>query len=226
MPLLKLPNELLFQIIDNLGSTQDITSCCQVNRRLNPVAKKHLYRYDVLQCGSSALLWAAAKGREQTVMMWLDAVGSLGERAYSEVLASAILNAWRLVAQHGHVKVAQLLLDTGKVDIDSNDSGGLTPLSWAAENGHVEMVKLLLDTGKVDIEFVDTYYGWTPLSWAARAGHVKVVQLLLGTDKVDINRKDSYDRTPLLLAIENEHVEVAQLLLDTGKVDIDSNDSG
>ncbi|PVH92478.1 hypothetical protein DM02DRAFT_699771 [Periconia macrospinosa] len=153
MSLLKLPNELLFQIINNLGSTQDITSCCQVNTRLNPVAKKHLYRYDVLQCGSSALSWAAAKGREETVMKWLDAVSSLGERAHSEVLASAILNAWRLVAQHGHVTVALLLLDTGKVDIDSNDLGGQTPLLWAANNRHFEVVRLLnIDSEDIDSE--------------------------------------------------------------------------
>ena len=51
--------------------------------------------------------------------------------------------------------MVQLLLGTGKVDIDSKDNSGRTPLSWAAENGHEAMVQLLLGTGKVDIDSKD-----------------------------------------------------------------------
>ncbi|KAH8761294.1 hypothetical protein BGZ57DRAFT_931726 [Hyaloscypha finlandica] len=38
-----------------------------------------------------------------------------------------------------------------KVDADSKDEDGRTPLSWAAENGHESVVKLLLATGQVDV---------------------------------------------------------------------------
>jgi ankyrin repeat protein len=63
--------------------------------------------------------------------------------------------------------VVKLLLETGKVDVDSKDNNyGRTPLSWAAENGHEAVVKLLLETGKVDVDSKDNY-GRTPLSWAA-----------------------------------------------------------
>jgi ankyrin repeat protein len=48
--------------------------------------------------------------------------------------------------------VVKLLLDTGKVDVDSRDFQDKTPLSWAAENGHEAVVKLLLDTGMVDVD--------------------------------------------------------------------------
>ncbi|KAH8598548.1 ankyrin repeat-containing domain protein, partial [Bisporella sp. PMI_857] len=51
-------------------------------------------------------------------------------------------------AENGHEAVVKLLLDTSKVDIDSQDyKNSQTPLSWAAENGHEAVVKLLLDTG-------------------------------------------------------------------------------
>ena len=42
----------------------------------------------------------------------------------------------------GHAEVVRLLLEA-KAEVDSKDSFGKTPLSWAAHNGHVEVVKLL-----------------------------------------------------------------------------------
>ncbi|EJP61221.1 Ankyrin repeat-containing protein [Beauveria bassiana ARSEF 2860] len=55
-------------------------------------------------------------------------------------------------ARHGLTKLLScLLLDTDRIDIDTRDNNGQTPLSWAAENGHEAVVKMLLDTGKVDL---------------------------------------------------------------------------
>jgi ankyrin repeat protein len=48
--------------------------------------------------------------------------------------------------------VVKLLLESGKVDVDSRDNQKQTPLSLAAQNGHEAVVKLLLDTGKVDVD--------------------------------------------------------------------------
>jgi ankyrin repeat protein len=51
-------------------------------------------------------------------------------------------------AGQGHEEVVKLLLQTGKVDVDSKDTEyGRTPLSWAAEEGHEEVVKLLHQAG-------------------------------------------------------------------------------
>jgi ankyrin repeat protein len=87
-------------------------------------------------------------------------------------------------AATGHETVVKLLLDTGKVDIDSKDSDGWTPLRWAAYNGHEAVVMVLLDTGKVDIDSKDSSrYRRTPLSWAAENGHEAVVKLLQSATK-------------------------------------------
>ena len=67
-----------------------------------------------------------------------------------------------------------------KVDVDSKDDYGQTPLSRAAENGHEAVAKLLLETGKVDVDSKHKY-GRTPLSWAAEKGHEAVAKLLLET---------------------------------------------
>jgi ankyrin repeat domain-containing protein 50 len=79
----------------------------------------------------------------------------------------------------GHETVVKLLLETGKVDVDSKDfEYGRTPLWWAAGGGHEAVVKLLLETGKGDVDAKDFKYGRTPLSWAAEGGHEAVVKLL------------------------------------------------
>jgi ankyrin repeat protein len=46
-------------------------------------------------------------------------------------------------AGKGHEAIAKLLLETGKVDVDSKSEDGWTPLSWAAESGYEAIAKLL-----------------------------------------------------------------------------------
>ena len=83
-----------------------------------------------------------------------------------------------LAAYFGLKEVLTALLENGH-DLDSKDSYGQTPLSWAAGNGHDAVVKLLLDKYRVSLDSKDTEYGRTPLSWAAINGHEAVVTLLL-----------------------------------------------
>jgi ankyrin repeat protein len=132
-----------------------------------------------------------------------------------------------LTARCGLLHLTQELLMgkyTGcKVEADSKDGYGQTPLSYAAENGHEGIVKLLLDTGKVDADWKDGD-GRTPLWWAAGNGHEAIVKLLLDTGKVDADWKDGDGRTPLWWAAGNGHEAIVKLLLDTGKVDADSKD--
>jgi ankyrin repeat protein len=132
-----------------------------------------------------------------------------------------------LAAYFGIEAVVPLLLATGKVDADSKDEDGRTPLSYAAEKGHDGVVKLLLATGKVDADSKATSWhsaGRTPLSYAAAKGHESVVKLLLATGKVDVDSKGRSGQTPLLYAAEKGHDGVVKLLLATGKVDVDSKD--
>jgi Ankyrin repeats (3 copies)/Ankyrin repeats (many copies) len=115
-------------------------------------------------------------------------------------------------ARGGHEAVVKLLVETGKVDVDSKVKyHGRTPLSLAAEKGHEAVVKLLVETGKVDVDSKDSY-GRTPLSLAAGGGHEAAVKLLVDTGKVDVDSKDSYGRTPLLRAAGGGHGAVVKLL--------------
>ena len=126
-------------------------------------------------------------------------------------------------ATNGHNEVVELLLESGKAEVESKDESGRTPLSWAAGKGYEAVVKLLLETGKADIESKDNY-GQTPLSWAARNGHETVVKLLLETGKVDAESKDIDGLTPLSWAARNGHETVVKLLLETRKAEVESTD--
>jgi ankyrin repeat protein len=113
--------------------------------------------------------------------------------------------------------------DSDKVEVNSKDCCGWTPLSWAANRGHEAVVKLLLETGKVDVDSKDDS-GKTALWQAVQGRHDTVVKLLLETGKVDVDLRDNLGRTSLSWTAERGNEAVVKLLLETGKVDVDSKD--
>jgi len=133
------------------------------------------------------------------------------------ILANEVL---KCAMKTRHEAVGKLLLETGKVDVDSNDYYRRMPLVWAAMKGHEAVVKLLLETGKMDVDWKYGHNGRTPLLLAARNGHEAVVKLLLETGKVDVDSDDGHGRTPLSWAAGNGHEAVMKLLLETGKVGV------
>ena len=62
--------------------------------------------------------------------------------------------------------------------MDSKDTEGRTPLSFAAQMGHEAVVKLLLVRDDVEVNSKDTA-GRTPVLFAAENGHETVVKLLM-----------------------------------------------
>jgi ankyrin repeat protein len=120
----------------------------------------------------------------------------------------------------GHEALSKLLLDTGKVDVDSNDSLDRTPLSWASGNGREKTMKLL-EERKADVNSRDDD-GQTPLLWATSEGQEAGVKLLLSNSMVEVDSKDDTGWTPLMWAVRNKDAAIVKLLLDTRQVDIES----
>jgi hypothetical protein len=92
-----------------------------------------------------------------------------------------------------------VLLASGKVDPDSRDIEGRTPLSYTRFR-HV--AEFLLASGRVDIESIDKR-GRTPLSHAAADGTLGVVKLLLEKGAIS-DLEDKFDQTPLMRAREGQ----------------------
>ncbi|KAL9085259.1 MAG: hypothetical protein Q9165_007693 [Trypethelium subeluteriae] len=125
----------------------------------------------------------------------------------------------------GHEAVARLLLETGRVDVNSKDGSDMgTALTWALVGGNEAIVRLLIEKGKVDVHLPNQMHGTTPLSLAAIGGHEAVVRLLLETGKVDVDVKDPRGTTPLSYSASRGNEAVVRLLIETGKVDVDSKD--
>ncbi|KAL8313028.1 hypothetical protein RB593_007304 [Gaeumannomyces tritici] len=164
--------------------------------------------------------WREADKRVLGMMddLFIDDNGAVKAKDKSDLapLSRAISN--------GREDVIQLLLDTGKADLDSKDNNyGQTPLSRAISNGYEAVIQLLITTGKIDLESKDEN-GQTPLSRAAQSGCEAVVKLLLAIGKVDLESKDENGQTPLSKAAQNGHETVVKQLLATGKIDVDSED--
>jgi hypothetical protein len=87
--------------------------------------------------GGMPLSYAVVYGREEVIKLLL----KRGTRVELEqdVSTTLLFSA----ARKGHEAVVRLLLETGKVDADSKDSNGQTPLSWGAEKRHEAIVRLL-----------------------------------------------------------------------------------
>uniref|UniRef100_A0A8H7NFV5 Uncharacterized protein n=1 Tax=Bionectria ochroleuca TaxID=29856 RepID=A0A8H7NFV5_BIOOC len=139
-------------------------------------------------------------------------------------------------------RLVKTLIDTGRVEIDSRDSTGRTPLSWAAESFHLSgeftngewvpsdwttppsenPVEMLLATGRADVNSRDST-GRTPLSWAAGSPKsIFTVSWLLKTGRVDVNSRDNNGRTPLWWAAQHGSWLVIEKLFNSGQVKIGS----
>jgi ankyrin repeat protein len=138
MPLLDLPNELLRDISEYLESERDINAIAQPDRHLYRLLNSYLYRYNVQQSRSSALLWAAQHGHEATAQK------SLREKADTQATSDdKDETPLLLAAGNGHEQVTKLLLDRG-ADVNAQGGHNGNALQAASSGGHGEMVKLLL----------------------------------------------------------------------------------
>ena len=74
------------------------------------------------------------------------------------------------------IKIVELLLDTGKCDLDVQDTKGWTPLLSAIDNSNFHIVKLLLEAGA---NVTKSYNHHTPLSCAIRKNHKGIIDLVI-----------------------------------------------
>ena len=120
----------------------------------------------------------------------------------------------------GDIKCLNTLLkDELQLDVNWQDSNGVTPLVLASREGHTEMVKILLDKD-AQVNKQDKSSS-SALMMASKQGHTEVVQLLLDHGAhVNIYMQDEDGVSALMMACENGKTELAELLIKSG-ADVD-----
>ena len=107
-------------------------------------------------------------------------------------------------------KVARLLVDSPKIDLNALNTQGESPLMLAALKGQLELADQMVKKG-ADVNKTD----WTPLHYAATTGQLAVIRLLI-ENHAYIDAESPNGSTPLMLASMYGTPEAVKLLLDEG----------
>jgi ankyrin repeat protein len=115
-----------------------------------------------------------------------------------------------IAAREKSDKVAQVLADNPKTDLEKLDPAGENAMMLAALNGDATFVNILIAK---DAEV--NKKGWTPLHYAATNGHDDIVKILLDHSAY-IDAGSPNGTTPLMMAARGGHLSTVKLLLDEG----------
>ncbi|XP_032336841.1 LOW QUALITY PROTEIN: ankyrin repeat and death domain-containing protein 1A [Camelus ferus] len=184
-----------------------------IGRRVNVRARNHV--------GRVALHWAAGAGHEQAVRLLLehkaavddeDVVGLPPHPTAMEACLSFGMNALLLSAWFGHLRILQILVNSGaKIHCENKD--GLTLLHCAAQKGHVHVLAFMMeDLEDVALDQADKL-GRTAFHQAAEHGQLDALDFLVGSG-CDHSVKDKEGNTALHLAARQGHLAVLQRLVD------------
>ena len=116
--------------------------------------------------------------------------------------------------ESGKIEQVASLLECSNINVNEQDTDGMTPLHIAARDGYIEIARLLIKH-QANSNLADDC-GDTPLAVAAINGHEAVVLLLLGCSNDLVKTKDYYNHTPLHMAVHGGHVSIVRLLLEHG----------
>jgi ankyrin repeat protein len=220
MSLLDLPNELLYQISENLDTAQDIASLSRVNHHLHQLTAEHLYQFDARERNSSALVWAADHGHLETAEKALKAVqkdDQLPDDTSAEPTTNPIDVAFVHAADNGHVGVARLFIERGASFRWRDNEQRQSAMEAACFKGHIEVVKLLLESGANSSggHYLRPY----PIHCAAIMGHTDIVQVLIdagASADTCTGRPAGGSYPPLQLAVRGGHEDTVMLLINKG----------
>jgi uncharacterized protein len=107
-------------------------------------------------------------------------------------------------------KVASVLIDSPKIDLNALNDKGESALMLAALKGQLELAEKMVKKG-ADVNKT----GWTPLHYAASAGQTAVINLLLENHSY-IDAESPNGSTPLMMASMYGTPDSVKLLLNEG----------
>jgi uncharacterized protein len=112
--------------------------------------------------------------------------------------------------QEGSLKVAQLLADWPKTDVNALNAKGESPLMLAALKGHPKIADALVKRG-ADVNKT----GWAPLHYAASSGNLLIIAMLI-ENSAYIDAESPNGTTPLMMAAMYGSPEAVKLLIEEG----------
>ncbi|VDM39507.1 unnamed protein product [Toxocara canis] len=166
-------------------------------------------------CEDTALMLAVKSGRRAVVEFLLDSGADptiVDERDRTPLHHAVAVQS---------IEIVQLLLDTGRINVDALDVDNRTALIVCAKYDMMgpEIAELLLKA-KADVactgdKSATNYDGKTALHFAAQHSNLEIIKVLIqhGANK---DAQDQLDQTPLFLAASEGHAEAVELLLSVG----------
>ena len=125
-----------------------------------------------------------------------------------------------LAVKEPSIKVAEVLINWPKTDVELRNKQDESPLMMAAFKGLLDISQKLIAR---DADVNKT--GWTPLHYAATHGHLKVIALLLDKHAY-IDAESPNGSTPLMMAAHYGTPEAVKLLLESGADPLLKNQQG
>ncbi|XP_046581507.1 histone-lysine N-methyltransferase EHMT2-like [Haliotis rubra] len=120
----------------------------------------------------------------------------------------------RAACMKGNLAEVKRILDTSRIDVNSRDVFGRTPVMWAALRGHRDGVELLVRRG-ADVSLV-TNDGDNILHWACVGGDRKTVEFVLFLDGVDIDATNNNGDTAADVARGKGHHQLFIIVVHSG----------
>ncbi|PNJ03426.1 EHMT2 isoform 6 [Pongo abelii] len=96
---------------------------------------------------------------------------------------------------------------------NGQDSGGWTPIIWAAEHKHIEVIRMLLTRG-ADVTLTDNEENIC-LHWASFTGSAAIAEVLLNA-RCDLHAVNYHGDTPLHIAARESYHDCVLLFLSRG----------
>lgn len=118
--------------------------------------------------------------------------------------------AIHFAAREGKTEVCKYLLEELKIDIDTRDDDGETPLIHAARQGHTATAKYLTECGANPA--ISSELGATALHHSAGIGDIELLQFLISRGVSVDSQSDA--GTPLIWAAGHEQPNAVKVLLE------------
>lgn len=171
-------------------------------------------------------LWWAAKNDKEAITKRLMAHEGIKPDAKDEAGRTAMA----IAAEWGCHKVTEVLLADDRVDPNSTDMKGLSPLfkavketknSFRKENCYT-LIKMLLNDPRVRLDGTGQGEDQVePLIWAAQQEDEEFFMLMLARNQINVNDVDIGNRSALFHAAYHNREEIAKVLLTNHASDLE-----